>query len=110
MDRRAIATWIKEQREARELSQDALAAAAGCTGAYISSIERHEKGGNPTTDILIRIVEALGGVLTIDEGMGEVTPEQRQKVEQLRRLCLRARGDYIDGFIRFLEGLPARAE
>lgn len=110
MDRHAIATWIKSRREATGLSQEALGAAINRTGAYISAIERHEPTANPTTDVLVAIVDALGGSVMIEDRPSGLTQEHADRVERLRRLSLRARPDYIDGFIRFLEGLPAREE
>ena len=102
MDRHAIANWIRDRRETLGLSQEALGSAVNKTGAYISAIERHSPTANPTTDVLVALVGVLGGVIFIEERPEDLTPEHADRVERLRRLSVRARPDYIDGFIRSL--------
>ena len=54
----ALAAAIRQLRRARELSQEALAAAAGMHPKHLSEIERANKDPRATT--VIRLADALG--------------------------------------------------
>jgi transcriptional regulator with XRE-family HTH domain len=54
----AFARTIRQLRRARELSQEALAAAAGVHPKHVSEIERANKDPRSTT--VLRLAEALG--------------------------------------------------
>jgi transcriptional regulator with XRE-family HTH domain len=54
----ALARTIRQLRRARELSQEALAAAAGMHPKHLSELERANKDPRATT--VIRLAEALG--------------------------------------------------
>jgi transcriptional regulator with XRE-family HTH domain len=54
----ALAGAIRQLRRARELSQEALAAAAGMHPKHLSEIERANKDPRATT--VIRLADALG--------------------------------------------------
>jgi repressor LexA len=56
---RAFGPRLRELREARGLTLQGLASAAGCTKGYLSSVE-NEKRGVPTDEILVRLEVALG--------------------------------------------------
>ena len=56
---RAFGPRLRELREARGLTLQGLASAAGCTKGYLSSVE-NEKRGVPTDEILARLEVALG--------------------------------------------------
>ena len=56
--RRALGLVLRELRQARELTQEGLAAAAGFDRTYIGQVERAEK--SPTFEMLWRVLDALG--------------------------------------------------
>lgn len=56
---RAFGPRLRELREARGLTLQGLASAAGCTKGYLSSVE-NEKRGVPTDEVLVRLEVALG--------------------------------------------------
>ncbi len=53
-----IGRRIKEARQARGLSQEALSEKVGMSSKYLSSVERGKE--NPTLDTLIKLANALG--------------------------------------------------
>jgi transcriptional regulator with XRE-family HTH domain len=59
MPPKRLSTVIRELRQARDLSQRALADKADVTGAYIAQLETGVKK-NPSLDILKRLAKALG--------------------------------------------------
>ena len=52
--------WIKENRQAKGLTQEQLAKAAGCTHAYISGLERGTDKSKPAPEIVDAWARALG--------------------------------------------------
>jgi transcriptional regulator with XRE-family HTH domain len=58
--------WLKEARKRRRLSQEGLARAAGCTGSYISLLERaapDKRSGaalRPSVEVVDAVAAALG--------------------------------------------------
>lgn len=67
MDKKEVADRIRELREARGMTQNALANAAGVSPTYIYQLERGEK--SPTVEYLDHICWGLG--MTIKEFFGE---------------------------------------
>ncbi len=63
MDRHDVAKRIRELREERKLTQNALAYQAGVSPTYIYQLERGEK--NPTIEYIDNICWGLG--ITIEE-------------------------------------------
>lgn len=88
MEREEVAKRIRELREARNLTQNALANNAGVSPTYIYQLERGEK--SPTVEYLNYICFGLG--ITLEEffstknnkkegtadRLSTLTPEQRQ--------------------------------
>lgn len=104
MDRLQIATWMRERRVSLGMSQAALAGMVARTPQYISAIERMEPTANPTTDDLVRMLDALRADLTVQVREDETVPEsKRLRIRRLCELASRASDDYIDGLIRFLD-------
>ena len=66
MDKNEVAARIKELREARGLTQNALANAAGVSPTYIYQLERGEK--SPTVEYIDHICWGLG--VTMGEFFG----------------------------------------
>lgn len=56
---RHLGTAIRQAREAREISIEALAAAAGISWEYLSSIERGAERQNPTWVVLGKLSSGL---------------------------------------------------
>ena len=67
MDKKEVADRIRELREARGMTQNALANAAGVSPTYIYQLERGEK--SPTVEYLDHICWGLG--VTIRDFFGE---------------------------------------
>ncbi len=63
MDRHDVAKRIRELREARKMTQNALAYQSGVSPTYIYQLERGEK--NPTIEYIDNICWGLG--ITIEE-------------------------------------------
>ena len=63
MDRHDVAKRIKELREERKMTQNALAYQAGISPTYVYQLERGEK--NPTIEYIDNICWGLG--ITIEE-------------------------------------------
>lgn len=88
MERYDVAKRIKELREARNLTQNALANNAGVSPTYIYQLERGEK--SPTIEYLDHICWGLGITLeeffstkdhsqqTTTDKIAALTPEQKQ--------------------------------
>ncbi len=87
MDRHDVAKRIRELREERKMTQNALAYQAGVSPTYIYQLERGEK--NPTIEYIDNICWGLG--ITIEEffstkksekptvdKLSALTPEQKQ--------------------------------
>lgn len=87
MDRHDVAKRIRELREERKMTQNALAYQAGVSPTYIYQLERGEK--NPTIEYIDNICWGLG--ITIEEffstkkgesatadKLSSLTPEQKQ--------------------------------
>lgn len=82
---RAFGPRLRDLREARGLTLQALATAAGCTKGYLSSIE-NEKRGVPTDEILARLERALGlgaGELVRAAGWDRTPVHVRREVVKL---------------------------
>lgn len=68
---------IREIREFRRLSQQALADAAGTSKGDVSRHERNDPTSNPSVDVLARIADALSvPVFTLLEAVGSPIPEK----------------------------------
>ncbi len=89
MDRHDVAKRIRELREERKMTQNALAYQAGVSPTYIYQLERGEK--NPTVEYIDNICWGLG--ITIEEffstkkeepketdRLSSLTSEQRQRL------------------------------
>ena len=86
MDRHDVAKRIRELREERKMTQNALAYQAGVSPTYIYQLERGEK--NPTIEYIDNICWGLG--ISIEEffstkkespqkdRLAALTPEQKQ--------------------------------
>ena len=57
-----LGKMLKQRREAKHLTQAALAGKVGVSQAYIAKLESGDKT-NPTLDLLRKIAKALGGDL-----------------------------------------------
>ena len=55
--REALSRRLREAREAKGLSQEALADLAGCHRTYVGMLER--KQGNPSLSVIASIAEVL---------------------------------------------------
>jgi transcriptional regulator with XRE-family HTH domain len=71
-----LARTIRQLRRDRELSQEALANAAGIHPKHLSEIERGNKDPRATT--LVRLAEALGVTVGDLYGHGDETPADRR--------------------------------
>ena len=90
MERKEVAKRIRELREARNLTQNALANNAGISPTYIYQLERGEK--SPTIEYLDHICWGLGITLeeffrtekasSLTDRVGALTPEQKQLLNQ----------------------------
>ena len=90
MDRHDVAKRIRELREERRMTQNALAYQAGVSPTYIYQLERGEK--NPTIEYIDNICWGLG--ISIEEffstkkersetdKLAALTPEQKQLLNQ----------------------------
>ncbi len=90
MDRHDVAKRIRELREERRMTQNALAYQAGVSPTYIYQLERGEK--NPTIEYIDNICWGLG--ISIEEffstkkerpetdKLSALTPEQKQLLNQ----------------------------
>jgi transcriptional regulator with XRE-family HTH domain len=56
--RHGFADVLRDARQQKGLSQEALAEAARCHRTYISLVERGER--NPSLDVIVRFADALG--------------------------------------------------
>ena len=72
MEKSEVANRIKELREAKKMTQNALANAAGVSPTYIYQLERGEK--SPTVEYLDHICWGLG--LTLKEYLDYPTEEE----------------------------------
>lgn len=85
---RSILTRLKKAREARELSQAAVAELAEVETSYIGLLERQQRV--PSLDVLFRIAEAVGvppSELLSDADIPP--PRDPAEVEELRALIYR---------------------
>ena len=91
MDRHDVAKRIKELREERKMTQNALAYQAGVSPTYIYQLERGEK--NPTIEYIDNICWGLG--ITIEQffstkkepsqetdRLAELTPDQKEPLNR----------------------------
>lgn len=93
------------ERAKKELSQAALAEAAGLTRQTISDIERG--AANPTVDVLDRIVTVLG--IGLDQLFVAKPSGQKLDASEIRRRRASAKaGDTVDAFV-FLDAVDEAA-
>lgn len=86
--------WLKEARKGRRLSQEELARAAGCTGSYISLLERGtpDKRSGAALRPSVEVVDALAAALGVTRrearlAAGYVPPEDAgMSVSEVRLL------------------------
>lgn len=67
----AVIDILRKERERRGLSQRALARQMGVTQSFIGAVEHHEDR-NISLATLVRVAEALGGVVTVQFGVTDV--------------------------------------
>ena len=72
MEKAEVANRIRELREAKKMTQNALANAAGVSPTYIYQLERGEK--SPTVEYLDHICWGLG--LTLNDFFNETTEQE----------------------------------
>ena len=74
----SLGRHLKRLREARELSQEALAFASGVSGSMIAKLEQGVKAGkDPKLSTLMGLARGLD--LTLLELIAELFPEQRRR-------------------------------
>jgi transcriptional regulator with XRE-family HTH domain len=83
MDYKLLGAKIRKERARLNLTQFALAEAAGISDTYMGAIERGER--SITLDILVRLVKSLG--VTIDYIMADYVPDSESNIlEQLKQI------------------------
>ena len=87
MDKNEVANRIKTFREARKLTQNALAYQAGVSPTYIYQLEKGEK--SPTVEYLDHICWGLG--ITLEEFFYTKEKSDNQAVDKLSNLTAEQR-------------------
>ena len=91
MNKQEVGEKIKKLREARRMSQNALANEAGVSPTYVYQLERGEK--SPTVEYLDHICWGLGITLeeffrtetaafSLSDKIGNLTPKQKQLLNE----------------------------
>lgn len=107
MDKVTLGLRVREARQAKGYTRQALAEHAGTGEVYLGEIERGLK--MPSLNTFIRIVEALGisaDYLLRDEltsGKEYIFDEVTQKFQGLTPKQRRAAADIIDAYIKHLD-------
>lgn len=73
-----FATLLRSHRQRRQLTQGAVASAAGFDRSYISYLEQHKR--NPTRDVVLKLADVLGLVAEERDGLllsAQFAAEQR---------------------------------
>jgi len=96
MSSKSLGHRIKDLREARGLSVDALAARSGVSKPYIWQIEDGRRG-NPSGEVLLKLSSALGttvaGLLGAEEG---ISAEELDELPEALKAFVESRGDDLD--------------